>query len=75
MRRTPACCLEFGWWSTLISMPRPAPITPPRPYEPPQIFRVRIAGDELAVAGCKTASGAGPNPRSCLKSLCKNAGS
>ena len=56
-------------------MPRPAPITPPRPYEPPQIFRVRIAGDELAVAGCKTASGAGPNPRSCLKSLCKNAGS
>lgn len=49
---------------------------PPKPYEPPKIFRVRIAGDELAVAGCKTStSGAGPNPPGCLQSFCKNAGS
>ncbi|MEO8358666.1 MAG: hypothetical protein ABI672_01440 [Vicinamibacteria bacterium] len=47
-----------------------------RPYEAPKIFRVRIAGDELAVAGCKTSSGAGgPNPPSCSKSICKNNGS
>jgi len=59
-----------------LCMPRPAPASTPRPYEPPKIFRVRIAGDELAVAGCKTGvSGAGPNPPACTKSLCKNAGS
>jgi len=57
-------------------MPRPAPAAPTRAYEAPKIFRVRIAGDELAVAGCKTGvSGAGPNPPACTKSLCKNAGS
>lgn len=47
-------------------------------YEPPKIYRIRIAGDELAVAGCKTAtSGGGPNPPGCTKSvpICKNAGS
>jgi hypothetical protein len=49
---------------------------PPRPYEPPKIFRVRVAGEELAVAGCKTnTAGGGPNPPGCLKSFCKNAGS
>ncbi len=49
---------------------------PGRPYEPPKIFRVRIAGEELAVAGCKTnTAGGGPNPPGCLKSFCKNAGS
>lgn len=47
-----------------------------RPYEPPAIFRIRIAGDEMAVAGCKTATAAGgPSPPSCSKSICKNAGS
>lgn len=56
----------------------PHTVQPPggRVYEPPKIFRVRIAGDELAVAGCKTGSaGSGPNPPACNKSLCKNAGS
>ena len=58
------------------AMPLPVPVPPARPYEAPQIFRVRIAGDELAVAGCKTGvSGAGPNPPACTKSLCKNKGS
>ncbi len=48
----------------------------PRPYEPPKIFRVRVAGEELAVSGCKTnTAGGGPNPPGCLKSFCKNAGS
>lgn len=57
-------------------MARPVPAQAGRPYETPKIFRVRIAGDELAVAGCKTGvSGAGPNPPACLKSLCKNNGS
>jgi hypothetical protein len=46
-------------------------------YEPPKIYRVRIAGDELAVAGCKTnvVGVNGPNPPSCFKSICKNTGS
>lgn len=57
-------------------MARPVPVTSGRPYEAPRIFRVRIAGDELAVAGCKSnASGGGPSPPSCLKSLCKSGGS
>ena len=47
-----------------------------KPYEPPRIYRVRIAGDEMAVAGCKTtAASSGPNPGGCVKSICKNAGS
>lgn len=54
----------------------PVPVPGEHPYEAPKIFRVRIAGDELAVAGCKTGvSGAGPAPPACRKSLCKNAGS
>lgn len=57
-------------------MAHPASSRPGRPYEAPKIFRVRIAGDELAVAGCKTSAAAsGPNPPSCIKSICKNAGS
>jgi hypothetical protein len=46
-----------------------------RPYEAPKIFRVRIAGDELAVTGCKSLSGGGPTPPTCLKSNCKGNGS
>ncbi len=46
------------------------------PYEAPKVFRIRVAGDELAVAGCKSASaGGGPNPPSCSKSICKNSAS
>jgi hypothetical protein len=56
-------------------MDRPVSPQAGRPYEAPKIFRVRIAGDELAVAGCKTSSSSGPNPGGCTKSLCKNAGS
>jgi hypothetical protein len=57
-------------------MSHPLPAKAGRPYEAPKIFRVRIAGDELAVTGCKTGvSGAGPNPPTCLKSFCKSAGS
>jgi hypothetical protein len=57
-------------------MARPAQPPAVRPYEPPKVFRVRIAGDEMAVAGCKTASsGSGPNPGGCLASFCKQAGS
>ncbi len=57
-------------------MARPVLEQAGRPYEAPKIFRIRIAGDELAVAGCKTsASGSGPNPGGCTKSVCKNAGS
>ena len=46
-----------------------------RPYEAPKVFRVRVAGDELAVAGCKTATSGGPNPGGCFKSNCKNTAS
>jgi hypothetical protein len=57
-------------------MARPQPAQTGRPYEAPKIYRVRIAGDELAVAGCKTnVSGSGPNPPSCFKGLCKSIGS
>lgn len=56
-------------------MARSIPAKSGRPYEPPKIFRVRIAGDELAVAGCKSLPGGGPNPPSCLKSICKGNGS
>ena len=57
-------------------MVRPVPVPNRPPYEAPKIFRVRIAGDELAVAGCKSSAiRSGSNPPSCLKSLCKNAGS
>jgi hypothetical protein len=57
-------------------MTNPISGTAAKPYEPPKIYRVRIAGDEMAVTGCKTmASGSGPNPGGCVKSFCKNAGS
>jgi hypothetical protein len=57
-------------------MANPVPVPAGRPYETPKIYRVRIAGDEMAVAGCKTSSaGSGPNPGGCTKSFCKNAGS
>jgi hypothetical protein len=57
-------------------MPSPSPAPAGRPYEPPKIFRVRVAGDELAVAGCKTnVAVAGPAPPTCAKSICKNNGS
>ena len=47
-----------------------------RPYEAPKVFRVRVAGDELAVSGCKTnVSATGPTPGGCFKSNCKNVGS
>ena len=54
----------------------PSPAAPKgRPYEAPKIFRVQIAGDELAVAGCKTIPAGGPFGGSCLKTLCKSSGS
>ena len=57
-------------------MANPVSVPAGRPYETPKIYRVRIAGDEMAVAGCKTSSaGSGPNPGGCTKSFCKNAGS
>ena len=57
-------------------MARSAPAPSLRPYEPPQIFRIRIAGDELAVAGCKSAvNGPGGGVPSCAKSICKSTGS
>ena len=50
------------------------------PYEPPKVFRIRIAGDELAVAGCKSSTvgvggpTAGP-ASSCFKAMCLANGS
>ena len=41
--------------------PKPSSVVRPV-YESPRIFRIRVAGDELSVAGCKTSSSAsGPN--------------
>jgi hypothetical protein len=50
---------------------------PPRqPYEPPDVARVKLAADELAVASCKTRTSiTGPNPGGCFRSNCRNAGS
>jgi hypothetical protein len=57
-------------------MTRQAPNTSRRPYERPQVFRIRVAGDELAVAGCKTASSAGGPVNGCAKfGTCKVVGS
>jgi hypothetical protein len=36
------------------------------PYEPPQIRRVKLEADELAVAGCKSES-VGGNPNLCRR--------
>lgn len=60
-------------------MTRQAAVVSRRPYEAPKVFRIRLAGDEMAVAGCKTAtSSAGPTT-GCTKGgpilQCKTAGS
>jgi len=44
------------------------------PYEPPDVLRVTLVSDELAVTGCKTLQGAGP-ASSCRRTMCKNVGS
>jgi hypothetical protein len=44
------------------------------PYERPDVLRVKLVSDELAVIGCKTLRGAGP-ASSCLRTMCKNVGS
>jgi hypothetical protein len=44
------------------------------PYEPPDVLRVKLVSDELAVIGCKTLKGAGP-ASTCLRTMCKNVGS
>lgn len=49
-----------------------------RTYEAPAVFRVRVVGDELAVAGCKSAGGPGPTTGCATGGglpICKNAGS
>jgi hypothetical protein len=38
---------------------------PKKPYEAPEIVRVRLARDELAVATCKNPSIAGPSGGGC----------
>ena len=43
------------------------------PYEPPDVLRVKLVSDELAVIGCKTLRGAGP-ASTCLRTMCKNIG-
>jgi hypothetical protein len=45
-----------------------------QPYEPPDVVRVKLVPDELAVIGCKTLKGAGP-ASSCVRTMCKNVGS
>lgn len=45
-----------------------------QPYEKPDVLRVKLVSDELAVAGCKTLRGAGP-AATCLRTQCKNVGS
>lgn len=52
-------------------MPKPVD---KKPYERPDVTRVKLVADELAVAGCKTLQGAGP-ASSCLRTACKNVGS
>jgi hypothetical protein len=43
-------------------------------YEPPRIERVKLVRDELAVATCKTRTGAGPTT-GCLRGACRAIGS
>ena len=38
---------------------------PKQPYEAPEIVRVRLARDELAVTSCKNASTSGPSGGGC----------
>lgn len=60
-------------------MTRQAAASVRRPYEAPKVFRIRIAGDELAVAGCKTSTSSMGPTFGCTKGgpilRCKNAGS
>jgi len=44
------------------------------PYEPPEIQKIVLARDELAVTGCKTNSSGGPTT-GCFRSACKDLGS
>jgi hypothetical protein len=47
-------------------------------YEPPEIQRVKLVRDELAVAACKTASSSGGPATGCLRGVagpCRTAGS
>jgi hypothetical protein len=52
---------------------KPAPVRKKEPYEPPEVLRVKLVSDELAVVGCKTLTGAGP-ASNCLQTMCKNVG-
>lgn len=47
---------------------------PREPYQPPEVLRVKLVSDELAVVGCKTLRGAGPGG-TCSRTMCKNVGS
>jgi hypothetical protein len=44
------------------------------PYESPEIVKVKLVRDELAVTSCKTQTGAGPTT-GCLRGACRAVGS
>jgi hypothetical protein len=58
-------------------MVRDEPPVPPRrePYVPPAVDRIRIVQDEMAVAGCKSATSGVAVSRACRISVCRNRGS
>jgi len=45
------------------------------PYEPPQIHKVVLVRDELAVTGCKTQVSATGPTTGCFRSACRDIGS
>jgi hypothetical protein len=47
---------------------------PREPYVPPEILRVKLVSEEMAVVGCKTLTGAGAGSN-CRRTMCKNIGS
>jgi hypothetical protein len=56
----------------------PEPDKPPpsrEPYEPPAVERIRIVANEMAVAGCKSATLGVAVARACRISTCRNVGS
>jgi len=52
-----------------------SPSTAKLPYQPPQIRRVKLAQEEMAVAVCKTQTSRQGPTRGCFRSNCKAKGS
>jgi len=45
---------------------------PKEPYEPPEILKVKLVRDELAVTACKTQTSATGPTTGCVRSNCRD---